>query len=319
MKNKKLISIFVCLLASLFMYAETEKLDIFDSIYPHETFIIKNNKNELHKYRMQMQRPYYSYYVDVNNCKYVECFPSFEIGITTKDMETLPIYIEGNYTHVLCNILYIIPDIIMKSENLKDLFSIRRTIKEEGYFFNCTALSWEIYEKGLVLDIVIKTNDFGLIEEQTTIYLELKDDGKNYETENTDNFGKLRKKYSDSDFFYKYFDNFYRKYFSYNGCTLYKMKDSKRISRILVDEITFYNQTEDGIEFITPYGCGFFDFETESISQVSKEKYIGKEFSYMFILDNHDYKGKKARKIITEKDLNPPDIKIPLEDEDIYK
>ena len=315
--NKKLISIFVCLLTSLFIYAESGTLDVFDSICPHEDFVINSN-HKTNKYRIQMQRPFYAYYVDAKSCSIVECFPNLEMGIVPMRVSSLSVLntenpSEKKYLPVICNSLYIFPDIIMKNENLKDVFSIGGITRQEGgYLYNCVASYWEIYEKGIVLDVVYE-------RKLNRVYLKLKEDGKYYEVDDTENFGELKEKYLGADFFHKYFDNMYRKYFSYDGCSLYKIDGIKKIESVLVDEITFYNQTENGIEFITPYGCGFFNFQTESVSLVPKEKYIGKEFTYLFILDNHDYKGKKARKIITEADLNPPDIRIPLEERHKWK
>ena len=314
MLNKKFILTFICLLTSLFMYAESNKLNIYDSMRSHEDFYINKNGKQ-NRYRIQMHFPRYSYYVDSKLCDYVECFPNFEMGIAFRNVNNYSVLNTENndnkkYSIIKGNTLYIFPDIIMKSENLKNVFSIKGTAREGGYIFICIVSYWEIYEKGLFLDIIYE-------KQPVRVYLELKD-GKYYETENVDKFGSLRKSYTASDFFYDYFKENFRYKFTFDGCSIYKLSGSKIISE-LVDEITFYNPTKTGIEFITPYGCGFFDFETESVSLFPKEKYLGKEFTYVFLLDDHDFKGGKARKIITEADLNPPDIKVLLEDKDIRK
>ncbi len=321
MLNKKILSVisYLLLVINIYMYSESNKLNVFDSVYPHETFVFNSNRNITNKCRMQMQYPYYSYYVNAKECKYVECFPNLEMGITPKYTEEMSIYIENKYTQINCSHLYIFPNIILNSENLKNIFSFKRTEKETGYIFNCTVLSWEVYEKGLSLDVVVKTSYWGLIEEHSIVYFELKEDGKYYETENANSLGKLKKHYSASDFFCDYLDDVYLKYFSYDGCTLFKIKGFSKIDSVLANEIIFYNRIKEGIEFITPYGCGFFDFETESVSLVSKEKYIGKEFNYFAIFENHDFKGEKRKKNITEADLNPPSIKLPLEEKYLMK
>lgn len=314
MLNKKNLIIFLCILKCLFVYADLNKLDLVDNLYAHEDFYINKNGKQ-NRYRIQMHFPRYSYYVDSKTCKYVECFPNYEMGIALMQVNKFPILDfengnEKNYISVMGNVLYIFPDIIMKTENLKDVFSIKGTTREGGFICNCFVSYWEIHENGLLLDIIYE-------DRPISVYLVLKD-GKYYEAENADNLGVLRQKYSASDFFYDYFTGTFRYKFTYDGCSIYKLNGSKIISE-LVDEITFYNPTKTGIEFITPYGCGFFDFETESVSLVPKEKYLGKEFTYVFLLDDHDFKGGKARKIITEADLNPPDIKVLLEDKDIRK
>lgn len=310
MLNKKSLLIFLYILECLFVYTESNKLNMFDSMRSHEDFYINKNGKQ-NRYRIQMHFPRYSYYVDSKTCKYVECFPNYEMGIAFMNVNKYPIlYLEnGNekkYIPIMGNTLYIFPDIIMKSENLKNVFSTKGTAREGGYIFTCIVSYWEIYEKGLLLDILHEKQLF-------RVYLELKEDGKYYEAENADNLGVLRQKYFASDFFYDYFKDDFRYKYTYDGCSIYKLEGSKIISE-LVDEITFYNPIDTGIEFITPYGCGFFDFETESLSLVPKEKYLGKKFTYVFLLEDRDFKGGKARKIITEEDLNPPDIKVLLEE-----
>lgn len=314
MLNKKFILTFICLLTSLFVFADEMNLNIFDNLRSHEDFYINKNGKQ-NRYRIQMHFPRYSYYVDSKSCEHVECFPNYEMGIAFMNVNKYPILDlengnEKKYIPIMGNTLYIFPDIIMKSENLKNVFSTKGTTREGGYIFTCIVSYWEIYEKGLLLDILSE-------DRLVRVCLELKD-GKYYEAENVDNFGVLRQKYSASDFFFDYFTGTFRYKFTYDGCCIYKLKGSKIISE-LVDEITFYNPIDTGIEFITPYGCGFFDFETESVSLVPKEKYLGKEFTYVFLLEDRDFKGGKARKIITEADLNPPDIKVQLEEKDIRK
>ena len=148
-------------------------------------------------------------------------------------------------------------------------------------------------------------------------YLELKDDGKYYEAENAENFGKLKKRYSSYDFLDRIVSYEYRRNFNFFGYSIYKMKDRKNIESEFISDILFYNATETGIEFITPYGCGFFDFNTESMSLVPKEKYIGKEFIYTIYYRNGSWKYKEKRKVITEADFILPDIKIPLSTDDL--
>ena len=142
------------------------------------------------------------------------------------------------------------------------------------------------------------------------VFLELKDDGKYHEARNAENFGKLRKHYSEFDFL----DGgvlSYCSHYLYSGYGIYKMSTGKNIESVLISNILYYNTTKDGIEFITPYGCGFFDFKTESMSLVPKDEYLGKEFTYT-PYSNGNKKNKEKKKIITEKDFVLPDINIPI-------
>ena len=307
MLNKKFILKFVCLLTSLFIYAESGTIGFLDQKRPHHDFSFQNNGNTS-RYRIQMNVPHYAYFVDSKVGDYVERFPNFEMGIVRESGTYDPRYYEKRYS-----LLSIFPEIILKSESLRDYFAIKGTARKEGGFlYNCCVTDWAIFEKGLELNIIYE-------KKLEKVYLLLKEDGKYYEADNAENFGNLKKKYSDSDFFYEYWDNLYLSYFSFFGYQIYKMKTSKEIENVLADNILFYNKTDKGIEFITPYGCGFFDFKTESISLVPKEKYLGKEFTYTPYSRDFDWKFKEKRKTITEEDLNPPDIKILLEDKDIRK
>ena len=91
------------------------------------------------------------------------------------------------------------------------------------------------------------------------------------------------------------------------------MGNGRKIESVLINNILYYNKTEDGIEFITPYGCGFFDFKTESMSLVSKDKYLGKKFTYAHYY-KESKKTKEKTKIITEEDFILPDIKVPIKE-----
>ena len=94
------------------------------------------------------------------------------------------------------------------------------------------------------------------------------------------------------------------------------MGNGRNIESVLISNILYYNATEDGIEFITPYGCGFFDFKTESMSLVSKDKYLGKKFTYAHYY-KESKKTKEKTKVIAEEDFILPDIKVPLEKDDL--
>ncbi len=314
MLNKKFIFIFACLLNCFFTYAESGINTCYGAKRPHHEFTVKNNgKQSL--YRIQMDVSHYAFYIDAESCNQVECFPNYEMGISRESGDK-------NYRSQLPNYcaLWIFPDIILKNE--KEVFSVKGSLKEEGYLLKCYASDWEIYEKGVMLDILLldvyenryKSNKV------KKFYLELKDDGKYYEAENAENFGKLKKRYSSYDFLDRIVSYEYRRNFNFFGYSIYKMKDRKNIESEFISDILFYNATETGIEFITPYGCGFFDFNTESMSLVPKEKYIGKEFIYTIYYRNGSWKYKEKRKVITEADFILPDIKIPLStyDLDLY-
>ena len=312
MLNKKLTSIFVCVLASLLMYAESGTITSGEAKIPHHDFTVANDGNQ-NRYRIQMSVPHYAYYVDAELCSYNECFPNFGMGISRE---------EGCFNHTLPNYsaLWIFPDIIIKDENLKDVFSIKGESRDiAGYLCKCYATDWEIYEKGLILDTLLVDDTWNKSgpKKIMRVYLELKEDGKYYETENSEKFGRLQKSYSANDFVDDITCDDYCSSFNFYGYSIYKMGSGKNIESVLISNIFAYNTTEEGIEFITPYGCGFFDFKTESMSLVPKEKYLGREFTYTPYTKGSGRKIKENRKIITEADLNPPDIKIPLSKYDL--
>ncbi len=310
MLNKKFILTFICLLTSLFVYAESGTIGFLDSKNPHHEYTF-NNGGKQNRYRIQMKVAHYAFYIDAESCNQFECFPNFEMGISREEGGFS--YLTPNY-----NVLSIFPEIILKDENQKDIFSIKGVSRYEGgYNYNCCVTDWKVYEKGLLLDVLlvddIWKNDTP--KKLKRIYLELKDDGKYYETENDESFGNLRKSYSAYDFLDRVLFAYYRP-FSYYGYGIYKMGSGKNIESVLISNILYYNKTDDGIEFITPYGCGFFDFKTESMSLVSKEKYLGKEFTYTpYYLGNG--KLKEQKKIITEKDFILPYIKVLISGDDL--
>lgn len=138
-------------------------------------------------------------------------------------------------------------------------------------------------------------------------YLELKEDGENYESKNAERFGKLKECYSgydllNSSIFFNYIPFMYMD-------TVFIRWQWKNIESVLISNILYYNTTKDSIEFITACGCGFFDFKTESMSLVSKEKYIGKKFTYTPYSVGND-RNKEKKNIVTEEDFILPDIKI---------
>ena len=307
MLNKKFILILVCVLTSLLIYAESGTITSGESKNPHHEFTIKADGKQ-NRYRIQMCVSHYAYYIDAESCSQCECFPNYEMGISREEGG-------ANYKYPNYNALSIFPEIVFKDESLKDVFSVKGISRvEAGYNYNCYVTDWEIYEKGLVLDVIKTLDRQG---EQTKIYLELKDDGKYYETENAERFGRLTKSYSAYDFLDRTIQKIYSHSFIFFGYSIYKMGSGKNIESVLISNILAYNTTEDGIEFITPYGCGFFDFQTESMSLVPKEKYLGREFTYSPYNKDWYWKIKEKRKMITESDLNPPDIKIPLMDNDL--
>ena len=305
MLNKKFILTFVCLLASLFIYAESGTIGFLDSKNPHHEYYFNNNGKQ-NRYRIQMRYPHYAFYVDPEKGSYNECFPNFGMGISREEGEY-------SYQYPLYSLLSIFPEIIIEDEDLKDVFSIKGTSRDEaGYNYNCCATDWEIYEKGLVLDVLFAKGlwNADTPKKMKRVFLELKDDGKYHEARNAENFGKLRKHYSEFDFL----DGgvlSYCSHYLYSGYGIYKMGSGKNIESVLISNILYYNKTDNGIEFITPYGCGFFDFKTESMSLVPKEKYLGKEFTYTPYTPR-DLKLKEKKKIITEKDFVLPDINIPI-------
>lgn len=311
MLNKKFILTFICLLASLFVYAESGTLGyIFEPKNPYHEYSF-NNGGKQNRYRIQMHYPHYALCLDAESYDYFQCFPNFEMGISRE---------EGGVRRISPNYscLSIFPEIILKDESLKDAFSIKGVSRSEGgYNYNCYATDWKIYEKGLILDIIL-IDDIWIdedVKKPSRVYLELREDGKYYETENEDSFGKLKKSYSAYDFLDRLIFSYYTP-FVFQGYSIYKMGSGKNIESVLIFNILYYNKTDNGIEFITPYGCGFFDFKTESMSLVSKEKYLGKEFTYTpYSLGNG--KLKEQKKIITEKDFILPDIKVPIREDDL--
>ena len=315
MLNKKIIFIFACLLACFFIYSESGKLGyIYDRINPHHEYYFNNN-GKRSRYRIQMHTPHYAFCLDTETCSYYECFPNFEMGFHRETGDV-------TYDFPNCSILWIFPEIIFKDENLKEVFSIKGISRDEaGHIYNCYASNWEIYEKGLVLDVLLwdvwkawkRSNEY--TKKVKKVYLELKDDGKYYETENTNNFGKLRKSYSAYDFLDGGVDLIHVRKFYFYGYSIYKMGNGRKIESVLIHNILFYNKTEDGIEFITPCGCGFFDFKTESMSLVSKDKYLGKKFTYAHYY-KESKKAKEKTKIIAEEDFMLPD-KVPLNEYDL--
>ena len=312
MLNKKFILILVCVFVSLLMYAESGTLGyFFEQSDPHHEYYCNNNGKQ-NRYRIQMKYPHYAFCIYTETCSHNECFPNFEMGISRE--EGCP-----NYQSINCSALRIFPDIIFKDENLKDIFSIKGISRDEaGCNYNCYATDWEIYEKGLVLDVLLINDiwDNKGLKKLKKVSLELKDDGKYYETENAEKFGNLRKSYSAYDFLDRGVSTFYDNDFTFFGYSIYKMGSGKNIESVLISNILYYNTTKDGIEFITPYGCGFFDFKTESMSLVPKEKYLGKEFTYT-PYSKENKKNKEKKKIITEKDFILPDIKVSLYGSDL--
>ena len=309
MLNKRIIFIFACLLACFFVYAESGTLGYFqEPRNPHHEYYFNNN-GKRSRYRIQMHYPHYAFFVDAETCSYNECFPNFEMGISRED---------GEYSYLtpMYSLISIFPEIILKDENLKEVFTIKGESRDEaGYNFNCYATDWEIYEKGLVLDVLLFDPWDEGPNKVKKVYLELKDDGKYYEVENAGNFGKLRKSYSSYDFLDAGVDIIYVGNFYFYGYSIYKMGNGRKIESVLIHNILFYNKTEDGIEFITPCGCGFFDFKTESMSLVSKDKYLGKKFTYAHYY-KESKKAKEKTKIIAEEDFMLPD-KVPLNEYDL--
>ena len=310
MLNKKFILILVCVFASLFMYAESGTIGFYDSINPHHEYTF-NSGGKQNRYRIQMGISHYAFFVNPEICSYNECFPNFEMGIYRED---------GGYSYIKPNYskLSIFPEIILKDKKFKDVFSIKgKSMDEGGYNYNCYATDWEIYEKGLVLDVLLVDDSWPKNNptKMKRFYLELKEDGKYYETENAENFGNLRNHCSEYDLLnssilFNYIP------FIFHGYSIYKMGSGKNIESVLISNILYYNTTKDGIEFITPYGCVFFDFKTESISLVSKEKYLGKEFTYTpYSVGNGKLKEKK--KIIKEEDFILPNIKVLISGDDL--
>lgn len=81
MLNKKFILTFICLLTSLFLYAESGVTGFLDSKNPHHEYYFNNN-GKRNRYRIQMKYPYYALYIDTESCSQFECFPNFKMGIS---------------------------------------------------------------------------------------------------------------------------------------------------------------------------------------------------------------------------------------------
>ena len=304
MLNKKIIFTFVFLITTLFVYAESEKLTYWETKRTHHEFTINNNGKQ-NRYRIQMNVSHYAFFIDAESCACNECFPNFEMGISREEGSK-------NYSFPNYSAIWIFPDIIIKDENLRDDFFIKGVSRQaDGYLFKCNATNWEVYEKGLVLDIWKEESN-----KLKRVYLELKDDGKYYETDNTEKLGELKKSYSAYDFLDKFVYESYSSAFYFFGYSIYKMGSGRNIESVLISNILYYNTTKDGIEFITPYGCGFFDFKTESMSLVPKEKYLGREFTYTPDSVKNE-KLKEEKKIIAEEDFIIPDIRVPLKKYDL--
>ena len=312
MLNKKFILILVCVLTSLLIYAESGTIGFYDSINPHHEYTF-NSGGKQNRYRIQMGISHYAFFVNPEICSYNECFPNFEMGIYRED---------GGYSYIKPNYskLSIFPEIILKDKKFKDVFSIKgKSMDEGGYNYNCYATDWEIYEKGLVLDVLLVDDSWPKNNptKMKRFYLELKEDGKYYETENAENFGNLRNHCSEYDLLnssilFNYIP------FIFHGYSIYKMGSGKNIESVLISNILYYNKTDNGIEFITPCGCGFFDFTTGSMSLVPKEKYLGKEFNYAHYYEESK-KTKEKKKMITEEDFILPVIRIPIRELELEK
>lgn len=302
--NKKIVFIFVFWIITFLVCAESGKLTYWESKRSHHEFTMNNNGKQ-NRYRIQMNVSHYAFFIDAESCVCNECFPNFGMGISREEGSK-------NYSFPNYSAIWIFPDIVAKDENHRDDFFIKGVSRQaDGCLFKCNATDWEIYEKGLVLDIWKEESS-----KLKRVYLELKDDGKYYETENTEKLGELKKSYSAYDFLDKFVYGSYSPAFYFFGYSIYKMGSGKNIESVLISNILYYNTTKDGIEFITPYGCGFFDFNTESMSLVSKDKYIGKEFTYTPYFAKNE-KTKEMKKIITEADFILPDIKVPLRSDDL--
>ena len=241
MLNKKFILILVCVFVSLLMYAESGTLGyFFEQSDPHHEYYCNNNGKQ-NRYRIQMKYPHYAFCIYTETCSHNECFPNFEMGISRE--EGCP-----NYQSINCSALRIFPDIIFKDENLKDIFSIKGISRDEaGCNYNCYATDWEIYEKGLVLDVLLINDiwDNKGLKKLKKVSLELKDDGKYYETENTDKFGNLKKSYSAYDFLDRGVSTFYDNDFTFFGYSIYKMGSGKNIESVLISNILYYNTTKE--------------------------------------------------------------------------
>lgn len=312
MLNKKFILTFICLLISLFVYSESGEISFFDTTNPHHEYSF-NNGGKQNRYRIQMGISHYAFFINPETCSYNECFPNFEMGIYREDGGDSTI--KPNYSK-----LSIFPEIILKDENFKDVFSIKgKSMEEGGYNYNCYATDWKIYEKGLVLDVLLLDDFWNKTgpKKMKRFYLELKEDGKYYESENAERFGKLKERCSEYDLlnssiFFNYIP------FMYHGYSIYKMGSGKKIESVFISNILYYNKTDDGIEFITPCGCGFFDFKSESMSLVPKERYVGKEFIYAHYY-KESRKTKEKKKIITEEDFILPDIRVPIRESELER
>lgn len=310
MLKKRQILLLMCIFFYSYMYAETGAVNIFDSLDPHHEYKFTDNGRQS-RYRIQMFTPHYAFFVDAGTCSHYECFPNFEMGISREAGSQSSEFPKPGA-------LLIFPEIIFKDENLKEVFAIKGISRDEaGYLYNCYASNWEIYEKGLVLDVLLFDVWSKSKNKVKKVYLELKDDGKYYETDNAENLGRLKKSYSAYDFLDRGVDTSYAIKFLFYGYSIYKMGSGRNIESVLIHNILYYNATETGIEFITPYGCGFFDFKTESMSLVPKEKYIGKEFTYAQY-NKDSKKSKEKKKIITEEDFVLPNIKVPLSESDLF-
>ncbi len=201
--------------------------------------------------------------------------------------------------------LTIIPTIVCKNESTRMLLKERGGVlfweDYERFSYNCKVYVLKIFENGISMVIANR-------ESEIKVCLELKDDGKYYEVDDEETLGEIEQTLDFSDYERMEHAEFHRlvnpqKYYGF--CFFTINKKEKKVEEIILQGISFFNQTEAGVEFITPYGAGFYSFETKEINLVPKETYIGRQFYYFEYCESifWFYHGKMKKKILTAEDL----------------
>jgi len=300
MVNKKSLCLTVLMvLANLFACAEYK-----NDHWPHKEFKYKDGMC----YRIEGDVPN----LGVLKTKEgeVQVFPENERGLFISQVREvrymgLP---EGKN----CAELTIIPTIVCKNEHTQMLFKKSGADlfwdDYEEFSYNCEVYVLKIFENGISMVI----NNRG---SETKVCLELKDDGKYYEVDDEGLLGKIEQTMDFADYESIHHFEFYKlvKPQEYDGFCFFSInKKEKKIEEIILQCIIFFNQTETGLEFITPYGAGFYSFETKEINLVPKKTYLGRQFYYFEFCDSilWFYNGKMKKKILSADDLKCKTFKM---------
>ena len=294
MKSKNILSfIFIVFFIKIFSCADEYK----NSSWPHEEF----KKTDGTCYRIEADLPSLGLYKTEKD--EIKIFPFNDMGIIVSRTSTGK-YREWDEAQNYA-VITIIPTIVFMNSNTSGLLRKRGGDifweDFETYAYNCEACSMAIYDNGISMIV----DDPSADSRSAKVVLKLEDDGKYYEVKDESCLGKIKATYDKFDYIPHEELRTYAEHLKYEGFVFFSInKKKKEVEQIILQGIKFYNKTKSGIEFITPYGAGFYSFETMEINLVPKETYIGRNFvSYKSKVSDFWFHGTTERKVITMEDF----------------